>query len=393
MARKIDKAEITEFFSRVEKNDEQGIRLALDSRLELLNVWYCGQTPSVAAARHGSLQVLEVLAERGADLTKRDFRRYTSLHYAAKRGRAAIVEFLLSKGVPVDCLNGKRETPLNLAASRGSFEVIPLLLGAGANVEARDLDLNTPLIRSVETSGVESAQLLIARGADVSATNKWSNTALHLSAVYSPELTRVLLKSVAAITQVNILGETPLHMAALSPYRRGLLSAVGLLLRKGADVDAADINGDTPLHHSTAPWVIDLLRAGASVDRRNLNLETPLQLSMRRKDSYYVLNKANLLLQYGASPDSRDRGGRTALHYAALAPSGVKGLVAVALVEVGARVTDKDLWGDHTFDLIRPRAECKELRRLFDRMAPGWKRRKKRAEDYKGSQRAFNFAQ
>jgi ankyrin repeat protein len=260
-------------------------------------------------------------------------------------------------------------------------------------MEARDGDLNTPLICSLQALAFKSARLLIARGADVSAANKRGNTAFHLAARYSPVLTRVLLKSGSSIRRVNLLGETPLHMAAVSPYRHRLPSAVQLLLSEGADVDAADIFGNTPLHNSTARWVIELLQAGASVERRNRNLETPLQHLMRYESPDDALCKATMLLRYGASPDSRDRAGRTALHYAALAPSEVKDLAAVMVAEAGARITDEDLRGDRRFDLIRPRVHCKELRRLFDRLAPGWKLQKKKTEDYKDSQRVFDFSQ
>ena len=109
-------------------------------------------------------------------------------------------------------------------------------------------------------------------------------------------------------------GWTPLHLAASS----GRAKVVNLLLDRGADIDARDANGCTPLHDAAsserAKVVNLLLDRGADIDARDANGCTPLYRAAILERVRFV----NLLADRGADIDARDANGCTPLYHAAI---------------------------------------------------------------------------
>src|SRR5689334_14409359 len=113
------------------------------------------------------------------------------------------------------------------------------------------------------------------------------DTALHVAAAgYRVEIARMLLASGADIHSAgNRRGSQPLHYAADghldSPAwnARRQVAMIRLLLKAGADVNASDKNGATPLHRAVrtrcAAAVRCLLEAGADATRWNKPGSTP----------------------------------------------------------------------------------------------------------------------
>ncbi|CAN0321476.1 unnamed protein product, partial [Scytosiphon promiscuus] len=112
----------------------------------------------------------------------------------------------------------------------------------------------------------------------------------------------------------NSSGETAMHLAASQRSLQGL----SLLLANGANINAIDHRGRTPLHAVCAS-----ARGSYSGGQNDLTL----------------LECTNLLLSSGALEDARDGEGQTALHLAALAGNLS---AAKALLEAGAKVIADD---------------------------------------------------
>jgi uncharacterized protein len=95
------------------------------------------------------------------------------------------------------------------------------------------------------------------------------------------------------------------------------VAGVTSLLKKGADVNAADLDGTTPLMLAVQDRDTDmiqaLLKAGASVDATNRYGATALQTAARNGDA----SAATLLLNAGANPGTASPEGETALMAAA----------------------------------------------------------------------------
>lgn len=94
------------------------------------------------------------------------------------------------------------------------------------------------------------------------------------------ELARWLVGQGADIEAADSHGRTPLHHHATS-----LQGQIGTLLILGADIHAADTEGDTPLHRAAKSANVEAVRAllnqGARADVRNASDLTPLAAGLR----------------------------------------------------------------------------------------------------------------
>lgn len=166
------------------------------------------------------------------------------------------------------------------AAQAGSYEdffravntdnprVVAELLARGFDPNTPDARGNTGLMLAIRDGSPKVAeQLLAAPGVRIDATNAADETALMLAALRGQtEMMRALIERGAA---VNRPGWTPLHYAASSSEP----AAVGLLLDRGADIEAPSPNHTTPLMMAARYGALDaadlLLRRGARAAARN----------------------------------------------------------------------------------------------------------------------------
>eukprot|EP01046_Picozoa_sp_COSAG06_P033041 COSAG06_NODE_3345_length_5477_cov_51.455188_2_plen_961_part_00 len=325
------------------------VEVLLAARVDVSMADRYGSTVLRSAAGTCMDSVVKNLLAAGADAITADDDGNTPLHAAAANGRYSVVEMLLAAGADARAANTNGYTPLHAAATSreegGHDAVVEKLLTAGADANAAEKDGNTPLHRAA-TSGKEAVlDALLAAGASTSMANKNGNTALHLAideghdAVLEKLLVKHLLAAGADAITADDDGNTPLHRAAAN----GRYSVVKMLLAAGADTSMVDKNGNTALHSATSMGMFDkngeflhsaageghdddavvekLLATGADANAANKDGITPLHLAAARITSWsgkdVVLDK---LLAAGAITSMASKNGETALHLAARSP-------------------------------------------------------------------------
>lgn len=226
-----------------------------------------------------------------------------ALHLAAARDHLDMVKLLLDRGANPNARTSWGATPLS---STSNLRIAQLLIARGANVSARDEVGSQAIHRAASSTGLDLVKLLVRHGADPLARDKRGCQPIHEAAQSGTiEIMRYLL-SRAARVDATIAdrdeyfrnGWQPLHFAAQRENIPDSIALATLLLDKGAAVNAATSDGETPLHLATGQAMTRLLLAkGAKVDAGTRMLrEQPLHTAARDGDT----GKIRQLLDHGA---------------------------------------------------------------------------------------------
>ncbi|XP_025891652.1 NF-kappa-B inhibitor zeta [Nothoprocta perdicaria] len=248
-----------------------------------------GDTFLHIAVAQGRRALSYVLARKMAALHMLDVKEHngqSAFQVAVAANQHLIVQDLVSLGAQVNTTDCWGRTPLHVCAEKGHAQVLQAIQkGAmGSNqyvdLEATNYDGLTALHCAVlahnavlhelqncqpphspevqelllrNKSLVETIKTLIQMGASVEAKDRKSGrTALHLAAEEANlELIRLFLELPNCLSFVNAKaynGNTALHVAASLQYRVSQLDAVRLLMRKGADPSARNLENEQPVH-------------------------------------------------------------------------------------------------------------------------------------------------
>jgi RNase P subunit RPR2 len=132
---------------------------------------------------------------------------------------------------------------------------------------------------------------LVSGGADINRQiGPMDETALQLaSAKDCPRLVEALLSAGAAVVSASSGDVSALHLAV----RNGTVAVTALLLDAGADLNAEDAKGNTPLHYAVArPGSRELVRLlldrGALAYARNAASQTPAEVAEESGNREYL---------------------------------------------------------------------------------------------------------
>lgn len=184
---------------------------------------------------------------------------------------------------------------------------------------------------------------LVRLGADVNVRDRNQNTALNLLCQWTStpselEVARMLIRSGADVNAKNVKGTTPL-MAALS--NESARSWVGVLLEAGANVRAVDVSGkDALMVEAEHGWVDNasfmgrMIELGANPAAKDASGKTALMRAAERD----WLKGVRILLSSGADPLAKNKEGWSAAMLAFQHGATASGL---ELVRVGSPLTDQ----------------------------------------------------
>lgn len=410
----------------VKRGDKARVQYLLDNGAVLEARDKYDRTALHWAASRGQTEIATLLLERGAEINPPDgLDSWTPLHIALHFERSEIVKLLLEKNPVLNAGSVTGATPLHIAAKSGHLEFVTLLLNAGADANLTDKYGNLPLHHALEAlasqkgdeffeglsrrerpevefdgySGDQNdmyrtpqgppivrkcAQLLLEKTRDVNLVPAGHASALHtVVGKLDVEMVDALLTRGANPNATGWENERPLHyISEYSGWNRDedrkkernelRWSIADKLLKKGAEIEAANVHGWTPLHRSIErgdqEYAGFLLEHGAKLTVRDLNGRTPLLVAAL----YDSAEMVSFLNEKGGVLKDVDKWGQTALILALLgktpndpyerSPSATTALIQL-LIDKGVDTTAKDTWGRSAIDCAH---ELKKYAESFD---------------------------
>ena len=228
-----------------------------------------GRSPLHWSCRSGALDVVKMLVEAGAGVRGIDSKGSTCLIFAASSGHTETVRYLAGlKDVDLNHSGKYGVTALNCALQRGHADVVEVLIDAGADIETKDDMGRSPLHWSCYSGALDVVKMLVEAGAGVRGIDSKGYTCLIFAAANGHTET---VRYLAGLKDVDLNhsgnnGRTALHVALQGG---GHADVMQLLVDAGADIEAKDIQGATPLHFACMGGELDivqkLLKAGADV--------------------------------------------------------------------------------------------------------------------------------
>jgi ankyrin repeat protein len=256
--------------------------------------------------------VVELLLDANAARNFPGGTNTNALQLAVTLDRNEIVTMLLKKGEKIN-------EALDCAIGCGNIAMAGKLIAAGAVISDQNL------WKAIDERDWDMAEFCLAQGAKL---DTFSASALGKL----EEAAKLIASDPSLVKQVDAKKWTALHWAAFA----GRKEMVAFLISKGADVNQKNC-GETPLHvaaanhihggywgdsvvqfggkgeaHDAKGTLQELLDSGADVNARNASGQTPLFTAV-----WYMEGAgAEALLKKGADVNIKDDSGKTALDYA-----------------------------------------------------------------------------
>ncbi|XP_047430313.1 kinase D-interacting substrate of 220 kDa B [Mugil cephalus] len=305
---------IQNLFSYVEEENLTALKAHLDRFKEVDGRSDVGQTPLMLAAEQGSLEIVQELIRRGANVNLDDVDCWSALISAAKEGHVDVVKELLENSAYIEHRDMGGWTALTWASYKGRVEVTKLLLEHGANPNTTGQQYSVyPIIWASGRGHSDIVKLLLNNGAKVNCSDKYGTTPLiWASRKGHYDCVMHLLENGADVDQEGANSMTALIVAV----RGGYTAVVKELLKRNPNVNMTDKDGNTALmiaaKEGYTEIVQDLLDAGTYVNIPDRSGDTVLIGAVRGGHVEIV----RALLHKYADIDIRGQDNKTALYWA-----------------------------------------------------------------------------
>uniref|UniRef100_A0A9J8A3V6 Kinase D-interacting substrate 220b n=1 Tax=Cyprinus carpio carpio TaxID=630221 RepID=A0A9J8A3V6_CYPCA len=305
---------IQNLFSYVEEENLAAVKAHLDKFKEVDGRSDNGQTPLMLASEQGSLEIVQELIRRGANVNLDDVDCWSALISAAKEGHVEVVKELLENSAYIEHRDMGGWTALTWASYKGRVDVATVLLEAGANPNTTGQQYSVyPIIWAAGRGHAEIVKLLLEHGAKVNCSDKYGTTPLIWAARKGHyDCVMHLLENGADVDQEGANSMTALIVAV----KGGYTEVVKELLKRNPNVNMTDKDGNTALmiaaKEGYTEIVQDLLDAGTYVNIPDRSGDTVLIGAVRGGHVEIV----RALLHKYADIDIRGQENKTALYWA-----------------------------------------------------------------------------
>ncbi|OCT70596.1 MIB E3 ubiquitin protein ligase 2 S homeolog isoform X1 [Xenopus laevis] len=246
-----------------------------------------GRTALQVASHLGYMEVVKVLLQANANIDLRDDEGDTALHYAAYGNQAGVVRVLLSKGANTELLNNAKCTALYIAVNKGFTEVVQVLCNPNCAINLQDSFGDTPLHYAITADFRSIIEILSeVPNIDFTVQNNQGFNLLHHSALKGNVLAvrKILERARQLVDSKKEDGFTALHLATLNNHQE----VVEILIKEGrCDVNLRNNRNQTPLHLAVAQGHISLVHLlvteGANVNAEDEDGDTPMHIVFVRQ--------------------------------------------------------------------------------------------------------------
>ncbi|CVK87411.1 related to endocytosis ankyrin repeat protein Nuc-2 [Fusarium proliferatum] len=186
-----------------------------------------------------------------------------------------VLDALREQPWAIDELEEYGQAPIHIAVLKNNIEGLEHLMAAKADVNRQTSLGYTPLMTAAAEGNDTMLQKLLGHSEckkRISQGNVQGKTALHLAAKSgSLACVRLLLEAGAPASKTDEYGRTPMHYLAWvkQEHQQEIYEMIKFLQDYGADIEAKDLNGITPVlwacQKGNVPALGALVRAGASL--------------------------------------------------------------------------------------------------------------------------------